>query len=55
MTQSQSPRARRAKPPAPAAVATGPLPDAALAADIRRLIDTARQRAAAAVNAELTL
>ena len=55
MTQPQPPRARRAKLPAPAAVAAGPLPDAALAADIRRLIDTARQRAAAAVNAELTL
>ena len=49
------PRAKRATTPAPAALAASSAPDAALAADIRRLIDTARQRAAAAVNAELTL
>ena len=49
------PRATRAAAPAPAVPAAAPLPDAALAADIRQLIDTARQHAAAAVNAELTL
>ena len=58
MTQPRPPRVPRAKlatAPARAVPAAGPLPDAALAADIRQLIDTARQRAAAAVNAELTL
>ena len=61
MTQLRPPRvprasrAKRATTPAPAALAASSAPDAALAADIRRLIDTARQRAAAAVNAELTL
>ena len=36
-------------------MSTLPAPDTALVADIRQLIDSARQRAAVAVNAELTL
>lgn len=55
MTKAQPPRAPPAKSAAlaEAALATGP--EATLAADIRSLIDSARQRVAAAVNAELTL
>ena len=62
MTATQPPRRPRAaqtsKGAAPAALpapAAAPVADTALAADIQRLIDSARQRVAAAVNAELTL
>lgn len=48
------PRTRRARAPAPGPQAASLVDDLALAADIRQLIDGARQRVAAAVNAELT-
>lgn len=52
---SRSRKSQPVQPPGAGVLADGATTDTALAADIRQLIEGARQRAAAAVNAELTL